>query len=308
VLEKALEEAYAKGYVGQNILGTGVDADVYVHCGAGSYECGEETALLESLEGKRGQPRLKPPFPASVGLYGCPTIINNVETLICVPLILERGADWFAECGTERNGGPKLYSVSGHVARPGTFEAPMGRVTLRQLIEDEAYGGGIPGGRALRAVLPGGSSTPVLRADEIDVAMDFDSIAKAGSMLGSAATIVMDDSTCMVWMARKLAYFYKHESCGKCTPCREGTGWMFRLLDRIETGEGTEADLESLASICEAIGGKTLCPFGDAAIGAPLSTLEKFRAEYAYHVREKRCWRDVADTFEQAKGLAAKGG
>jgi len=304
VLEKALEEAYAKGYVGKNILGTGVDADVYVHSGAGSYECGEETALLESLEGKRGQPRLKPPFPASVGLYGCPTIINNVETLICVPLILERGAEWFAECGTERNGGPKLYSVSGHVARPGTYEAPMGRITLRQLIED--YAGGVPGGKGLRAVLPGGSSTPVLRADEIDVAMDFDCLAKAGSMLGSAATIVMDDSTCMVWMARKLAYFYKHESCGKCTPCREGTGWILRLLERIEAGEGTEADLESLAGVCEAIGGKTLCPFGDAAIGAPLSTLQKFRAEYEYHVREKRCWRDVAETFEQAVALTPR--
>jgi len=304
VLEKALEEAYAKGYVGKNILGTGVDADVYVHSGAGSYECGEETALLESLEGKRGQPRLKPPFPASVGLYGCPTIINNVETLICVPLILERGAEWFAECGTERNGGPKLYSVSGHVARPGTYEAPMGRITLRQLIED--YAGGVPGGKGLRAVLPGGSSTPVLRADEIDVAMDFDSVAKAGSMLGSAASIVMDDSTCMVWMARKLAYFYKHESCGKCTPCREGTGWILRLLERIEAGEGTEADLESLAGVCEAIGGKTLCPFGDAAIGAPLSTLQKFRAEYEYHVREKRCWRDVAETFEQAVALTPR--
>jgi NADH-quinone oxidoreductase subunit F len=306
LLEQAVEDARGAGFIGQNILGTGVDVDVVVHGGAGAYECGEETALIESLEGKRGQPRLKPPFPAVVGLYGCPTIVNNVETIVCVPLILDRGPEWFAGYGTDKNGGPKLYCVSGHVNRPGVFEAPMGRITLRELIYSDDYGQGLPEGRQLRAVVPGGSSTPVLTPDEIDVAMDFDSIAQAGSMLGSAATIVMDDSVCMVWMARKLSYFYKHESCGKCSPCREGTGWMLRLLTRIEAGDGTERDLETLWNVTEAISGKTLCPFGDAAIAPPQSTLKKFREEYEYHVREKRCWRQVAGTFAQAQALAAQ--
>jgi NADH-quinone oxidoreductase subunit F len=300
ILEKAVQEAYAAGYAGRNILGTGVDVDVVVHGGAGAYECGEETALLESLEGKRGQPRLRPPFPALVGLYGCPTIINNVETVCCVPLVLEKGPEWFNAQGNEKNGGPKLYCVSGHVVRPGTYETGMGKITLRQLIYDAGYGGGIARGRKLKAVVPGGSSTPVMTADEIDVAMDFDSLAKAGSMLGSAGTIVMDDTVCMVWMAQKLTYFYKHESCGKCSPCREGTGWMLRILNGIEGGRGTEKDLDLLFGVCESIGGKTLCPFGDAAIAPPLSTLKKFRAEYEYHVREKRCWRQVATTFEEA--------
>jgi NADH-quinone oxidoreductase subunit F len=300
-------EAYAAGYVGKNILGTGVDVDVVVHGGAGAYECGEETALLESLEGKRGQPRMKPPFPATQGLYGCPTIVNNVETIACVPLILERGAEWFASYGTEKNGGPKLYCVSGHVNRPGVYEAPMGRITLRQLIYDAALGGGIPGGRKLRAVVPGGSSTPVLTGDEIDVAMDFDALGKAGSMLGSAGTIVMDDTVCMVWMAERLTYFYKHESCGKCSPCREGTGWMLRILERIENGKGTAKDLDVLWNVTDSIGGKTLCPFGDAAIAPPQSTLKKFREEYEYHVHEKQCWRKVAKTFEEAKAMAGQG-
>jgi NADH-quinone oxidoreductase subunit F len=303
-LEKAVAEAYAAGYLGKNILGTGVDVDMVVHGGAGAYECGEETALLESLEGKRGQPRMKPPFPATQGLYGCPTIVNNVETIACVPLILERGPEWFASYGTEKNGGPKLYCVSGHVERPGTYEAPMGRITLRQLLYDPGFGGGIRGGRKLRAVVPGGSSTPVMTADEIDVAMDFDSVAKAGSMLGSAATIVMDDSVCMVWMAQRLTYFYKHESCGKCSPCREGTGWMLRLLEKIEEGHGTEKDLDVLWKVTDSIGGKTLCPFGDAAIAPPQSTLQKFRKEYDYHVREHQCWRKVAKTFEEAEALS----
>lgn len=300
ILEKAVAEAHAEGFLGRNILGTGVDVECVVHGGAGAYECGEETALLESLEGKRGQPRLKPPFPAANGLYGCPTIVNNVETIVCVPLILERGADWFAGYGTEKNGGPKLYCISGHVKRPGTYEAPMGKITLRELIESPAFGGGVPAGRKLRAVVPGGSSTPVLTPDEIDCPMDFDGVAKAGSMLGSAGTIVMDDSTCMVWMAMKLTYFYKHESCGKCSPCREGTGWMLRLLERIEGGHGTEKDLDVLWNVADSIGGKTLCPFGDAAIAPPQSTLKKFRDEYEYHVREKRCWKTVAETFAQA--------
>jgi NADH-quinone oxidoreductase subunit F len=305
-MEQAVAEAYAAGFLGKNILGTGIDVDVVIHGGAGAYECGEETALLESLEGKRGQPRLKPPFPATQGLYGCPTIVNDVETIACVPLILEKGAEWFASWGTEKNGGPKLYCVSGHVARPGTYEAPMGRITLRELIYDARYGGGMRGGGKLRAVVPGGSSTPVLTPAEIDVAMDFDSIGKAGSMLGSAGTIVMDDSVCMVWMAQRLTYFYKHESCGKCSPCREGTGWMLKLLDKIENGQGVEQDLETLWGVTDSIGGKTLCPFGDAAIAPPQSTLQKFREEYEYHVREKQCWRKVARSFEEAKAKAGR--
>ena len=303
-LEKAVAEAYEAGYLGRNIRATGIDCDIVVHGGAGAYECGEETALLESLEGKRGQPRMKPPFPATQGLYGCPTIVNNVETIACVTLILEKGPEWFAASGTEKNGGPKLYCVSGHVERPGTYEAGMGKITLRELLYDKRFGGGIRGGRKLRAVVPGGSSTPVLTADEIDIAMDFDSIGKAGSMLGSAGTIVMDDSVCMVWMAQKLTYFYKHESCGKCSPCREGTGWMLRILDKIESGQGSEKDLDLLWNVTDSIGGKTLCPFGDAAIAPPQSTLKKFREEYEYHVREKQCWRKVAKTFEEAKAKA----
>jgi NADH-quinone oxidoreductase subunit F len=307
ILETALAEARAAGYLGPDILGSGVDVEIHLHRGAGAYECGEETALLNSLEGLRGQPRIRPPFPAVVGLYGCPTIINNVETLVNVPLILERGAAWFASYGTEKNGGPKLYSVSGHVGRPGSYEAPMGKITLRELIYGQGYGQGIPGGRKLKAVVPGGSSTPVLTADEIDVAMDFDALSKAGSMLGSAGTIVADDSTCMVWLAKNLMYFYKHESCGKCTPCREGTGWMLRLLERIEAGQAEERDLDRLAKVADSIGGRTVCPFGDAAIAPPQSTLKKFREEYLYHVREKRCWKTVAPSFEAALALSRPG-
>jgi NADH-quinone oxidoreductase subunit F len=304
-LDKALREAYAAGYVGKNILGTGVDVEIAVHRGAGSYECGEETALIESLEGKRGQPRLKPPFPAVVGLYGCPTIVNNVETLVNVPLILDRGPEWFASQGTEKNGGPKLFCISGDVVRPGSYEAGLGKITLRQLIQD--YAGGMKPGRKLRAVIPGGSSTPILRADEIDVAMDFDSIAKAGSMLGSAGTIVMDDSRCMVWAAKNLMYFYKHESCGKCTPCREGTGWLLRLLTRLEDGQGAASDIETVLKVTDSIAGKTVCPFGDAAIAPPQSNIAKFRDEFEYHVREKRCWRQVAKTFEEARAMQSVG-
>lgn len=304
-IQGAVDEAYAAGFAGKNILGTGVDVDVYVHRGAGSYECGEETALIESLEGKRGQPRLKPPFPAAVGVFGCPTIVNNVETLACVPLILEKGAGWFASLGTEKNGGPKLYSISGDVKRPGSYEIPMGKVTLRQLIDD--YAGGPRDGRKVKAVVPGGSSTPVLTADELDVAMDFDSLAKKGSMLGSAGTIVMDDTRSMVWATRNLTYFYKHESCGKCSPCREGTGWMLRLLLRIEAGQGQEKDLDTLAKVCDSIAGKTLCPFGDAAITPALSMMAKFREEFEYYIREKGSWTRVAKTFAEARAQEPAG-
>ncbi|MCM2254943.1 MAG: NADH-quinone oxidoreductase subunit NuoF [Vicinamibacteria bacterium] len=306
-MERAVREAYAAGYLGQNILGTGIDVDVFVHGGAGAYECGEETALIESLEGKRGQPRIKPPFPAVVGLYGCPTIVNNVETISCVPLILERGPEWFAAQGTEKNGGPKLYCISGHVKRPGTYETGMGKVTLRELIYDEKYAGGIRDGHKLKAVIPGGSSTPMLTPDELDIPMDFDGLAKAGSMLGSAGTIIIDDSTSMVFVARKLTYFYKHESCGKCTPCREGTGWMLRLLEKLERGLGQMKDLDLLWKICDSISGKTVCPFGDAAIAPVQSGLKKFRPEFEYYVRNKGSWTRVAKTFEEALAKEGQG-
>ena len=286
VLEEAIAEASSRGYLGRNIFGSGFDCEIYVHRGAGAYEAGEESALLESLEGKRAQPRLRPPFPAVVGLYGCPTAINNVETLANVPLILTRGAEWFASLGPEKNGGPKLYCISGHVERPGVYEASM-KTTLRELIYD--YAGGIRGGRALKAVIPGGSSTPVLRADKIDAEASFEGLVRAGSMLGSAATIVMDDTTCMVWAAENLLHFYRHESCGKCTPCREGTDWLLKILHRIESGEGHPRDLDLLVDVARNIGGKTLCPFGDAAVAPVLSMVEHFRDEFEAHIREGRC-------------------
>jgi len=286
VLEHAIQEARARGCLGANIFGTGFDCDIFVHRGAGAYEAGEESALLESLEGKRAQPRLRPPFPAVVGLYGCPTAINNVETLANVPLVMVNGAEWFAGLGPEKNGGPKLYGVSGHVKRPGVYEASM-HVTCRELIFD--YAGGIRDGHQLKAVIPGGSSVPVLLPDEIDAQASFDGLAEAGSMLGSAGLIVMDDSTCMVWAAENLLHFYRHESCGKCTPCREGTDWLLKLLRRIEHGEGRTADIDLLLNVANNIGGKTLCPFGDAAVAPVISTIAKFRHEYEAHVREGRC-------------------
>jgi NADH-quinone oxidoreductase subunit F len=286
VLEAEIESARAGGYVGRNIFGSGFDCEIFVHRGAGAYEAGEESALLESLEGKRAQPRLRPPFPAVVGLYGCPTAINNVETLCNVPLILTRGPGWFASLGPEKNGGPKLYCISGHVEKPGVYEAPM-TITLRELIY--GYAGGIRGGRKLKAVIPGGSSTPVILPDQLDAQASFDGLVKAGSMLGSAAIIVMDETTCMVWAAENLLHFYRHESCGKCTPCREGTDWLFKILRRIERGEGSMRDIDLLSDVAGNIGGKTLCPFGDAAVAPVLSTIEHFRAEYEAHVREGRC-------------------
>ncbi|HEX3645571.1 MAG TPA: NADH-quinone oxidoreductase subunit NuoF, partial [Vicinamibacterales bacterium] len=252
VLERAIDDAYAKGYLGRNIFGTGFDCDVYVHRGAGAYEAGEETALLESLEGKRAQPRNKPPFPALVGVYGKPTAVNNVETLCNVPSIVSKGAAWYAALGPEKNGGPKLYCVSGHVKRPGVFEASM-NITLRELIEGHA--GGVREGRTLKAVIPGGSSVPILMPDQLDTQASFDGIQKAGSLLGSAAIVVLDDTTCMVWLAENLLHFYGHESCGKCTPCREGTDWLHKILQRIERGEGQMKDLDLLTSISGNIGG-----------------------------------------------------
>ncbi len=286
VLEEQIAAARRRGFLGRNIFGSGFDCEVFVHPGAGAYEAGEESALLESLEGKRAQPRLRPPFPAVVGLYGCPTAINNVETLCNVPLIVSNGAEWFKGLGPEKNGGPKLYCISGHVARPGVYETSM-QVTLRQLIYD--FAGGIPNGRRLKAVIPGGSSTPVLRPDQIDAQASFEGLLQAGSMLGSAAVIVMDDTTCMVWAAMNLLQFYRHESCGKCTPCREGTDWLLKLLRRIERGEGSFRDLDLLLDVAGNIGGRTLCPFGDAAVAPVLGTIERFRDEYEAHIREGRC-------------------
>jgi NADH-quinone oxidoreductase subunit F len=295
VLEAEIEKARAAGFIGRNIFGTGFDCEIYMHRGAGAYEAGEETALIESLEGKRAQPRLKPPFPASAGLYGSPTAVNNVETLSNVPLIMRKGADWYAALGPEKNGGPKLYCVSGHVQKPGVYEASM-NVTLRQLIYD--YAGGIRDGRALKAVIPGGSSVPILLPDQLDIQASFDGVAKAGSLLGSAGIIVLDDTTCMVWLAKNLLHFYKHESCGKCTPCREGTDWLFKLLRKIEGGQGTTRDIDLLLNVANMVSGKTLCAFGDAAVTPVLTTIKHFRHEYEAHVREGRCtvpadWRAV---------------
>ena len=288
VLEAELIKARAAGFVGRNLFGTGFDCEIYIHRGAGAYEAGEETALIESLEGKRAQPRLKPPFPAVEGLYGCPTAVNNVETLCNVPLIIAHGAEWFAAIGPERNGGPKLFCISGHVKRPGTYEASM-NVSLKSLIYDDAFGGGIRGGHALKCVIPGGSSVPVLLPHQIDVPASFDGIAGAGSLLGSAGIIVMDETTCMVWAAENLLHFYRHESCGKCTPCREGGDWLHRILGKIERGEGAMRDLDLLLSIAQNIMGKTLCAFGDAAATPVLSTVAQFRGEYEAHIREGRC-------------------
>ena len=286
ILERALAEARDRGYVGKNIERSGFDCELYIHRGAGSYECGEETALLESLEGKRGLPRVKPPYPASVGLFGCPTAINNVETLANLPYIVTRGADWYRSIGSKKNTGPKLYCLSGHVRRPGVYELPLG-VPMRELIFE--HGGGIREGHRLKAVVPGGPSVPVLTEKHLDTRMDFDSLVAAGSMLGSAGVIVMDETTCMVWTAGKLMEFYRHESCGKCTPCREGTDWLARILDRMEKGQGRPEDIALLSDVSDNIAGKTLCPFGDAAVVPVISTLVHFREEYELHVRHHAC-------------------
>ncbi len=300
-LERAIDEAYARGFLGANIFGSGFACDVYLHRGAGAYEAGEETALLESLEGKRAQPRNKPPFPALFGLYGKPSAVNNVETLCNVPLIVSRGVEWYTSLGPEKNGGPKLFCVSGHVTKPGVYEATM-NTTLRELVEGEAFGGGVREGRTLKAVIPGGSSVPILLPAQLDVRASFDDIAKAGSLLGSAAIVALDDTTCMVWLAENLLHFYRHESCGKCTPCREGTDWLHKILRRIERGEGQMKDLDLLASVSNNIAGKTLCAFGDAAVTPVLTTLKHFRHEYEAHIREGRCTLPAQWRARQAVG------
>ena len=286
VLQRALADAYAGGYLGKNILGSGFDLDLYVHRGAGAYICGEETGLLESLEGKRGQPRMKPPFPAIAGLYRSPTVVNNVETLSNIPHIVVRGADWFAGMGPSRSAGPRLFSVSGHVERPGNYELPMS-ITLRELIFEHA--GGMRDGRRLKAVIPGGSSAPVLTEQHLDVTMDFESLAAAGSMGGSGGVIVMDDTACMVRVGEIVSRFYHHESCGQCTQCREGTAWLHKVLRRIERGRGRREDLDLLLDMCDNMKGKTICVLSDAAAMPIESYLKYFREEFEAHVRERAC-------------------
>src|SRR6188472_3876875 len=272
VLERELEKARAAGLIGTNILGSGFDCEIVIHRGAGAYEAGEETALIESLEGKRAQPRLKPPFPAVEGLYNCPTAVNNVETLCNVPLIVMNGAEWFAKLGPEKNGGPKLYCVSGQVKRPGVYEASM-NTTLRELIFGDRFAQGMADGRKFKAIIPGGSSVPILLDEQLDAPASFDGVQKAGSLLGSAGLIVMDDTVCMVWLAMNLLHFYRHESCGKCTPCREGGDWLYKLLQRVERGDGQMKDIDLLFGVASNIVGKTLCAFGDAAATPVLTTL-----------------------------------
>ena len=284
--EAALEEARAAGFLGQHIMGSNFSFQLHATHGFGAYICGEETALLESLEGKKGQPRFKPPFPASFGLYGKPTTINNTETFAAVPWIIRNGGAAYLACGKPNNGGTKIFSVSGDVQRPGNYEVPMG-TPFPELLE---MAGGMRAGRTLKAVIPGGSSAPVLPASiMMDITMDYDSIAKAGSMLGSGAVIVMDDTRCMVKSLQRLSYFYSHESCGQCTPCREGTGWLWRMVDRIENGQGRASDLETLDSVAGNIMGRTICALGDAAAMPVRGMLKHFRSEFVHHIEHKTC-------------------
>jgi NADH-quinone oxidoreductase subunit F len=284
--ETALQEARAAGYLGERILGSDFSFQLHAHHGFGAYVCGEETGLLESIEGKKGQPRFKPPFPASFGLYGKPTTVNNTETLAAVPWIIRNGGAAYLACGKPNNGGTKIYSISGDVELPGNYEVPMG-TPFAKLLE---LAGGVQGGRKLKAVIPGGSSAPVLPASVImDCTMDYDCIAKAGSMLGSGAIIVMDETRCMVRSLRRLSYFYMHESCGQCTPCREGTGWLWRIVDRIERGQGRPEDLDLLDSVGGNIMGRTICALGDAAAMPVRGMLKHYRDEFQYHIEHKRC-------------------
>ena len=284
--EAALEEACAAGFLGDNIMGSNFSFQLHATHGFGAYICGEETALLESLEGKKGQPRFKPPFPASYGLYGKPTTINNTETFAAVPWIIRNGGQAYLECGKPNNGGTKIFSISGDVERPGNYEIPLG-TPFPKLLE---LAGGMRAGRQLKAVIPGGSSAPVLPASiMMDITMDYDSIAKAGSMLGSGAVIVMDDSRCMVKSLQRLSYFYMHESCGQCTPCREGTGWLWRMVDRLERGEGRPSDMDLLDNVAENIMGRTICALGDAAAMPVRGMLKHFRPEFEHHITHKTC-------------------
>jgi NADH-quinone oxidoreductase subunit F len=284
IVDAAIAEAYAKGFLGKNILGSGFDFDLCTHTGAGAYECGEESALMESLEGKRGYPRIRPPFPAVVGLYGCPTVINNVETLASVPAIILKGAGWYAGLGTPKNGGTRLFCISGHIKRPGIYELPMG-FNLRRMIEEVA--GGMRDGKKLKAVIPGGSSCPLLKAEETDLPMDYDSLAKAGSMLGSGGLVVIDEDTCMVDVARRIMHFYAHESCGWCIPCREGTAWLRSMLDRFHEGGGRSEDIPIIGELAQNMLGRTFCPLGDAAALPTISIVKKWRNEFEEHLQGK---------------------
>jgi NADH-quinone oxidoreductase subunit F len=284
--DAALQEAREANLLGKDILGTGFNFELYSHPGAGAYICGEETALLESLEGKKGQPRYKPPFPAGYGLYGRPTTINNTESLASVPVILQKGGDWFHELGTPNNGGTKIFSVSGHVNNPGNFEVPLG-TPFSELLE---LAGGVRNGNKLKAVIPGGSSTPVVPADVMmETKMSYDGISKAGSMLGAGSVIVMDETTCMVKALERIAEFYQEESCGQCTPCREGTGWLHRVVKRIEHGEGKQEDLDRLLAVAGNIHGNTICALGEAAAAPVKSFIKHFRDEFQYHIDHGRC-------------------
>ncbi|WP_328990753.1 NADH-quinone oxidoreductase subunit NuoF [Kribbella sp. NBC_01245] len=284
-LQQAVAEAKAAGYIGTNIQGSGYDLDVVVHAGAGAYICGEETALLDSLEGRRGQPRLRPPFPAVAGLYGCPTVINNVESIASVPAIIANGPDWFASMGTEKSKGMTLYSLSGHVTRPGQYEAPLG-ITLRELLD---LAGGVRNGHQLKFWTPGGSSTPLLTAEHLDVPLDYEGVAGVGSMLGTKALQIFDETTCVVRAVLRWTEFYKHESCGKCTPCREGTWWLVQILERLEAGKGSEEDLDTLLDLCENILGRSFCALGDGATSPISSSIQYFKDEYIAHFKHGGC-------------------
>ena len=295
-LHEAMVEAYTADYLGADILGSGYDLDLVIHAGAGAYICGEETALLDSLEGRRGQPRLRPPFPAEAGLYGCPTVVNNVESLASVPPIILNGVEWFRSMGTEDSPGSTLYSLSGHVNRPGQYEAPLG-ITLRELLE---YAGGVRDGHRLKFWTPGGSSTPLLTDEHLDVPLDFGGVMAVGSMLGTKALQIFDDTTCVVRAVRRWTQFYEHESCGKCTPCREGTYWLAQIYERLEAGAATTDDLDKLADIANAILGKSFCALGDGAASPIISSLKHFRDEYVAHVTGGGCPFDPRDSMLMA--------
>ncbi|HEX6577128.1 MAG TPA: NADH-quinone oxidoreductase subunit NuoF [Jiangellaceae bacterium] len=302
-VQNAVQEAYEAGYLGDDILGSGFDLDIVVHAGAGAYICGEETALLDSLEGRRGQPRLRPPFPAVAGLYASPTVINNVETIASVPSIVTRGVDWFRSMGNERSPGFTLYSLSGHVTRPGQYEAPLG-ITLRELLD---MAGGVREGHELKFWTPGGSSTPLLTAEHLDVPLDYEGVAEAGSMLGTKALQIFDDTTCTVRAVLRWTEFYKHESCGKCTPCREGFWWLVQILERLEAGEGTQADLDKLLDLSDNIAGRSFCALADGGVAPITSSLQYFRDEYVAHSETGGCPFDPAAStlFAQSAGATS---
>ncbi len=301
IMMKAIADAYAKGFLGKNIFGSGKDFDVYWHGGAGAYEVGEESALMESLEGKRGIPRIRPPFPAVVGLWGGPTVINNAETLAAVPHIMLMGGQKYADLGPPRNGGTRLFCLSGNLEKPGVYELPMG-YNLKKMIYD--VGGGIPGGRILKAVVPGGSSVPALLPEEIDIAMDFDSVMKAGSMLGSGGVVILDDRTCIVKFALRTIKFYQHESCGWCIPCREGTDWLKKTLTRFHAGGGIKKDIDNIKYLAENMLGRTFCPLGDAAAMPIIAFVQKFRQEFEDHLEGRPCPYAEHGTISQLPVLA----